>query len=122
MNAKEILKLTGIPVLIASLCCLTPIILVLLGLSTVSFATSLSDTFYGQYKWAFRSVGLVLLAIALIFYFRKKNICTLNDVKRNRNKVFNTILVALIVTVLAYILWLYVIVHIIGAFLKIWPY
>ena len=122
MNFKEILKLTGIPVLFASLCCLTPIILVLFGLGTVSFAASLSDVLYGQYKWVFRGVGLLLLAVALVIYFRKKNICTLDDVKKNRRKVVNTILIVLIASIAAYILWLYVIVHIIGAFLEIWPY
>ena len=96
--------------------------MVLLGLGTVSFAASLSDVLYGQYKWVFRGVGLLLLAVALVIYFRKKNICTLDDVKKNRRKVVNTILIVLIASIAAYILWLYVIVHIIGAFLEIWPY
>lgn len=122
MKLKELLKLTGIPVLFASLCCLTPVILLLVGLSTVTFATSLTNVLYGDYKWAFRALGLVLLTIALIIHFRKQKICTLDDVKKHRRKVINTILIALIVAVAAYILWLYVIVHIIGAFLNIWPY
>ena len=122
MKWKEIFKLTWIPVLFASLCCLSPIILLLLGLSTVTFATSLTNTLYGDYKWAFRALGLVLLAIALIIYFRKQKICTINDVKKHRRKVINTILIVLIVSILAYMLWLYVIVHILGALLNIWAF
>jgi len=120
MKWKEIFKLTWIPVLFASMCCLSPIILLLLGLSTVTFAASLTDTLYGDYKWAFRGLGLLLLIIALVFYFRKQKICTINDVKKHRRKVINTILIVLIVSILAYILWLYVIVHILGALLNIW--
>ena len=119
---KDILKITGIPVLFASLCCLSPIILVLIGLSTVTFATTLTDVLYGQYKWAFRALGLLFLAIALIIHFRKQKICTLDDVKKHRRKVINTILIVFIVAVAVYVLWLYVIVHYIGAFLNIWPY
>ena len=120
MKFKEILKVTGLPVLFASLCCLSPVILVLLGLSTVTFAASLSDVLYGQYKWVFRSVGLLTLAGSLWYYFRTKGICTLSDVKKQRKKVINTILLALIVAVIGYILWLYVGVHYIGVWLNIW--
>jgi len=54
MNTKEILKITGIPVLLASMCCLSPVIFFLLGIVSLSAATELADTFYGTYKWVFR--------------------------------------------------------------------
>jgi len=54
MKAKEILKITGIPVLFASLCCLSPVIFFLLGIVSLSAATELADIFYGTYKWVFR--------------------------------------------------------------------
>ena len=122
MKWKEIFKLTWIPVLFASLCCLSPIILLLLGLSTVTFAASLTNVLYGDYKWAFRGLGLLLLVFMLVIYFRKKNICTLKAVKKNRNTIINTILIVLIISILAYMLWLYVIIHIIGALLNIWAF
>lgn len=34
----DVLKISSLPVVFASLCCLSPVLLVLLGLSTVSFA------------------------------------------------------------------------------------
>ena len=120
MNFKEIFKITGIPVLIASLCCVTPLVLFLLGISTVSFASSLSDKLYGQYKWLFRGIGFIALIVSLIVYFRSIGICTLDQIKRKRNKVINIILVVFIVSIIGYIVWLYVIVEYIGKLAGIW--
>lgn len=121
MNVKELLKVTGLPIIVASLCCLSPVILVLFGLSSVAFAASLSATLYGQYKWAFRMAGLVLLAISLILHFRRsKGICTIDQAKKRRNDIINTIVLSLIIGVVGYVIWLYVIVELIGRWLKIW--
>jgi len=118
---KEIIKLTSLPILFASLCCLSPIFLVLLGLSTVSFASSLADTFYGDYKWYFRITGLIFLFASLAWYFYKsKGICTIEKAKKQRNKIINTILIVFITGVLGYIFFLYVIVHYTGVLLKLW--
>ena len=119
-EAKEIAKIISIPVLIASLCCLSPVILVLLGLSTVTFAASLSDILYGSYRWVFRGVGLLLLAAALWYHFRKKGICTLDAAKKRRREIINTSLIVLIAAVVGYIVWLYGVVEIIGIWLNIW--
>jgi len=121
MKWKEILKVTGIPVLVASLCCLSPVVLVLLGLSTTAFAASLADTLYGEYKWVFRSVGLVLLAGSLAYYFRNsKGVCTLDEAKRRRNEILNTTLIVVAVAVVGYVVWLYGAVEIIGIVLGLW--
>jgi len=121
MKIKEALKISSIPVVIASLCCLSPIILVLLGVGTVGFASSLADSLYGEYKWYFRLAGLAVMAVALVMYFRrKKNICTLDAVKRRRNEIINTVALVLIAGVLGYLFFLYVVLHYIGVFLDIW--
>jgi len=120
MKVKELLKITGIPVVFASLCCLTPVILVLLGLSGVAFATSLTDTLYGTYKWYFRGAGLALLGLSLFIYFRSKGICTFDQIKRQKRKIINIALVAIIASVFLYIFFLYVVVEIVGKFLGIW--
>ena len=120
VKLKEILKITSLPVLFASLCCLSPIVLLLFGFGTVGYLASLTDILYGQYKWLFRSFGLILLAISLIMYFRKKKICTVDQVKKRRNEIINTALIVLISAVLFYIVWLYVILHYWGVFLNLW--
>ncbi len=120
-NIKDILKISSIPVVLASLCCLSPVILVLLGISTVSFASSLADTFYGEYKWAFRIVGLLALVLSLAYYLRRnKGICTIDDVVRRRNEIINYIALTVVVGVLGYLFFLYVVVHYIGVWLSLW--
>ncbi len=118
---RELIRITGLPVLVASLCCLSPVILVLLGVASASFASSLADTLYGEYKWVFRAVGLLALLGSLYYYLtRKKGICTIDEVKKRRNEVINYLALTLIVGVLGYLFFLYVVVHYIGVFLALW--
>ena len=118
---QEVLTISGIPVILASLCCLTPVILVLLGISTVSFASSFADVLYGDYKWGFRLLGIVTLLGSLAYYlYRQKGVCSLNEVKRRRNEIINYVALTVIVGVLGYIFFLYVIVHYLGVWLLIW--
>ncbi len=119
---KSFLKRTiPLAAFIGGLCCFAPLVLVLLGLSSVSFAASLSNTLYGQYKWIFRSISLLFLFGALAWYFYKKEeICTMDKLKRKRRKVINVVLLSVVLGVLAYVVWLYVIVEIIGLVIGIW--
>ena len=121
MKLKELFKMTGLPVLAASLCCLSPLILVAFGLSTATFSASLADSLYGDYRWAFRVVGLILLAWSLVLYFRRqKGICTLDEVKKRRQEIVNVTLLALIVAIVGYSIFLYVVVHYAGLPFGIW--
>lgn len=117
---QDTLKITGIPVVIASLCCLSSVVLVLFGLSTVSFAASLASTLYGSYKWMFRGIGFLLLVLSLLFYFRQKGICTLDEAKRKKTMIINTVILSLIIAVLGYPFFLYVVVEYLGILLGIW--
>ncbi len=120
VNKKDIFFISSISAFIASLCCFTPLFLFLVGLSTASFASGLADVFYGQYKWLFRLAGLVLLAIAFVVYLRNKGICTLDQAKKQRNKIINLALIVFVTAILFYIIWLYVIVEYAGVFLGLW--
>lgn len=118
---RELLKLSSVPVVLASLCCLSPVILVLLGLSTVSFASSLADTLYGDYKWVFRGVGLLALLGALWYYFtRTQDICTIDEAIKRRNEIINYVALTVIIGVLGYLFFLYVVVHYLGVWLDLW--
>ena len=120
MKLKEIIKLTSPSVLVASLCCLSPLLLFVFGFGSLSFVSGLADVFYYEYKWWFRGAGLLLLITSLVLHFRKKGICTLNDAKRNKNKVINIALMALFSGVIFYLFFLYVVVHYIGKGFNLW--
>ncbi len=117
---SDILKISSVPVFLASLCCLSPIILLSVGLVSLSVATELADVFYGKYKWLFRFVGFVALIIAFVFYLRRRGVCTLDDVKKRRNELINKFLLVIITGVLGYVFFLYVVVHYLGVWLNVW--
>lgn len=115
------LRISSIPVIIASLCCLSPVILVSLGVASVSFASSLADTFYGEYKWYFRAAGFIALVVSFIFYVRRQvGVCTIDEAVKRRNELLNKFALALIIGVLGYLFFLYVVVHYVGVFLQLW--
>ncbi|MCX6784299.1 MAG: hypothetical protein NT141_04550 [candidate division WWE3 bacterium] len=117
---KELFKLTGIPVLIASLCCLAPIILVAAGISTLSFAISLTNLLDGTYRWVFMLAGVISLIVSLIIYFRRRGICTVSQVLRQRNEIINKTILSILVSIILYYLFFYVFLGAIGRGLKIW--
>lgn len=119
---KKLWKISGTGAFFASLCCLSPLLLFIFGLSSAAFASSLADTFYGSYKWVFRGIGLLLLMIGIIYYYRQKGVCTFDQAKRRRNEIINTTLIVLIVGIIFYVIFLYVILHYWGAWLELWPY
>jgi len=106
-----IFLLSGLAALIGGLCCVTPVVLVLLGLASLSVAVDLGNVLYGDYRWAFRLAALAFLVMALGVYFRKRGICTLDQARRQRNQIINTSLVVLIAAVGMYIFWTYLAVH-----------
>lgn len=120
MKLKDLLHLTGLPIFIASLCCLAPIILVLFGLGSVVFAISLTDLLDGKYRWLFILVGLAALIVSLIIYFRKRGVCTIDQAVRHKNEIINKVLLVLIITAIGYFLFFYIFLGYIGRILKIW--
>ena len=120
MDFRSVFRITAIPAVVASLCCLSPVLLFSAGVISLSVAAELADVLYWEYKWIFRSAGLLMLVVFLIFYFRRKNICTLDTIARRRREVLNTVLIAIIAAVLFYIVFLYGIVELVGWVLGIW--
>ena len=110
-DRKGIFIISAFAGLIGGLCCVTPIVLVLLGLASLSAAADIGNVLYGDYRWLFRATALAFLALALWVYFRRKGICTLDQARRQRNRIINTSLVVLITAVGTYIFWTYFAVH-----------
>jgi NADH:ubiquinone oxidoreductase subunit 6 (subunit J) len=85
--------------------------MVLLGLATVSVANNWGNVLYGDYRWWFRLAGLAFLGAALVVYFRRRGVCTLDQARRERNRIINVTLLVLISAIAVYTLWTYVILH-----------
>ena len=118
---KSLLRITGIPVVVASLCCLTPVIIVFFGLGSVSLAASLADTLYGDYKWGFRGFGLALLILSLVWYLRReKGICSIDEARKRRTEIVNLVVLSISAGVAGYFVFLYIVVHYLGIWLSIW--
>jgi hypothetical protein len=65
-------------------CCVSPVVLVLLGMATAAQAISLGDTLYYEYGWWFRGFGIVSAAAAVVLYLRRRNSCNIQGAKRYR--------------------------------------
>jgi len=110
-DRRGILVFSVLGGLLGGLCCLTPIVLVLLGLASVSVAADAGNILYGKYSWEFRIAALVFLAAGLVVYFRSRGICTLDQARRERNRILNVSLLVLIAATGIYLFWTYVVLH-----------
>jgi len=75
------LKLGVVAGLVGIACCVTPTVLALLGLSTVSFAISLGNTLYYGYGWYFRGAAVLLAAAGVFGILRSRKSCSLRGAR-----------------------------------------
>ena len=61
--------------------------------------------------WEFRLAALAFLVLGLVIYFRRRGICTLDQARRERQRIINASLVALCFAAGIYIFWTYLAVH-----------
>ena len=118
----QFLKLS-VPVaaFIGGICCFAPVVVVLAGIGSVSYAVSLTDLLYYEYAWAFRLAGLAfLLGAGVVYLYTNEEVCSVDAAVHKRGKIVNLLGVALVAGTVAYVVWLYVIVEIIGLLLGIW--
>ncbi len=101
MKMLQALKLGFPAVVVATLCCLSPLVLVLFGASVSSFSVSLFTKTLGPYEWVFFLAGALLLGASLWFYFRSKGVCTLDQARARQNEIVNTLLIVGIVSIVA---------------------
>ena len=119
-NPKKLWKVVASSSIIASMCCLPSVVLVMFGIASVSAGAALSNTLYwgeNGYSW-YRPLILAIAAInvcvGLVFYFRSKGVCTIDQAKRERRKIINTSILIIIISYLSYLLLNYVILTEIG--------
>ena len=67
----------------AIMCCVSPVVLVLLGIVTAVEAISLGDTLYYEYGWYFRGAGLLAAVSAALIYLRRRNSCSIGGARRH---------------------------------------
>ena len=106
---KKLLYAGGIAGFIASLCCVGPIILVLLGVGSVSTALSL-----GKFTWLFTTIALLFFGVAIFLYLKKKKCCNIKGIKQQWKIMLVSFLVLVIfLIILKYWLapWLATIVY-----------
>lgn len=68
--------------LVAITCCVSPVVLALLGIATAAEAVSLGDTPYYTYGWFFRAAGIAAAAAAVIIFLRRRRECSLQGASR----------------------------------------
>ena len=98
---KGFFKIGIISGTIALLCCISPVILVLLGLSSVTAAIALGNNLFNNYKLYFIGASAVFLVGAILYKLKKQNQCSLSGARKNLNKI----LLTLIIGVVVYIIW-----------------
>lgn len=113
-DRRAALLISAFGAFVAGLCCLTPIVLVALGVTSVGIANNWGNLLYGEYKWWFRLAALAALSFTLWLYLQSRGICTLNELHRQRNRVINLILLVLLTSGGLYLAYNYVALHYLG--------
>ena len=70
--------------LVAITCCVSPVVLVLLGVATAAEALTLGDTLYYTYGWYFRAAGLAIAVLAVILFLRGRGVCNVRGAYQYR--------------------------------------
>ena len=115
-DRRPLASLVALSAVTASMCCLPSVIWVLFaGSSAIVAADQLSNNlYYSWVRYALYAVSLSMVAIGLVIYFRKRGVCSLDDVKKERRKVVNTSLAVFTASIIAYLFWNFVILEILG--------
>ena len=101
--------------LLASMCCFPSVLLVGIGLMTVSAGDALSNNLYfGPARWILYGLTVMTLGWGLYRHFQAQGICTLDQAKRERNRIVNTALLVFISAFSIYFVWNYIILELAG--------
>ena len=124
-DVKSMWRWIGGSAFLASMCCFPSVVLVMFGLASVSSAAALSDDLYwgtngmGWFRPALVALSTALVTIGLVLYFRNNGICTMDEVRRQRKRIFNTSLVVFTLSTLTYIVFNFIILTELGVALDL---
>ncbi len=124
-DVKSMWRWIGGSAFLASMCCFPSVVLVMFGLASVSSAAALSDDLYwgtngmAWFRPALVALSALLVAIGLVLYFRNDGICTMDEVRRQRKRIFNTSLVVFTLSTLTYIVFNFIILTELGVALDL---
>ena len=124
-DVKSMWRWIGGSAFLASMCCFPSVVLVMFGLASVSSAAALSDDLYwgtngmAWFRPALVALSTILVTIGLVLYFRNDGICTMDEVRRQRKRIFNTSLVVFTLSTLTYIVFNFIILTELGVALDL---
>jgi len=100
-DTKSIVKVGFFAGLIGALCCVTPLVLVLIGLSGVAGGMALSGTLQQNFRWTlFIPLATIFLIGAVYFHVKRKSgVCNLRTLKKHKAYVLAVIVFSAIVWV-----------------------
>lgn len=81
VNAPASLGIGALGGLIGISCCVSPVVLYLIGVASATEAVSLGTRLYGDYAWYFRGAGLLVGGAAAWLYLRRRDQCDLRGVR-----------------------------------------
>lgn len=82
--------------LVGMLCCVTPVVLVLFGLTTATTAVSLATQWYAKYAWPLRGIAVLLAGAGIMLHLRRLNACSLRGVRANLHFIAATVIVGVL--------------------------
>ena len=115
-DTKPLAAIVGLSAITASMCCLPSVIWVLFaGSSAIVAADQLSnEMYYSWVRYALYALSLSMMSYGLVVYFRQRGVCTIDDARRERNRILNTSLAVFTAAVITYLVWNFVILEVIG--------
>lgn len=82
----------------ASICCVGPVVLILLGLGTLGIGAVI-----GKYHWWFLGVGILLITIAWRAYFKEKRTCELRACQMENKRLTQIILMLATIIIIFFV-------------------
>ena len=79
--------------LVGMLCCVTPTVLVLFGLTTATAAVGLATRWYAEYAWYLRGAAALLAMAGIVLHLKRRNACSLRGARENLSLIVTTIVV-----------------------------